>query len=210
VHDHILKGRSHSWGLLQRGELIRLDALDRKSATRLIQQPLEEHYRIEPEVINRILYLSNCHPYFLQIICRYLMLAMAPVDHHYISLHELEHTVKHTILPYCTSFFSHYQSSVGKTEWEVLEVIAYKTETEKTDKIWISGDEIREQVERYHPTIDRKLVSKSLGELRNAGLIVAQDIQGQAAYRIPVGLFHQWLREVVTSHIVRQNEQREE
>jgi hypothetical protein len=208
VHDHIiLREGNYSWGLLQRGEPIRLDALDKVSATKLVQQPLENLYKIEPELVNRILQLTNCHPYFIQAICHTLITQMSQMEHDYITTADLDRAVRE-VLVNGDHYFSHLRSRISEHDWDVVKIIAYVTDPDQ--KPWVNSDEIRSAMKRFNNSTEGWRISKSIGDLKHAGIIEAQDSHNQAAYRIPVGLFHMWLRQVVTHLTVSRDLERED
>ncbi len=50
----------------------KISFLDRASAIGLITKPVASMYRYEPAAIERILELTSCHPYFVQLLCHTL------------------------------------------------------------------------------------------------------------------------------------------
>ncbi|MCU0496083.1 MAG: AAA family ATPase [Anaerolineae bacterium] len=206
VHDHIiLREDTRSKGLLQRGIPIRLDALDRVAAMRLIQQPSERFYKIPSEVIDQILDLTHCHPYFIQAICEKLITHLTFTEQTSVTMSDLDQVIQNLLIA-GEHYFSHYRHRVSEFDWDILKVIAYITE-EKRDGV--TSDQIRDALKRYGYQLEGWSLPKSLGDLKQTGLIEASEHQQKALYRIPIGLFHQWLRRVVTHVSISQDLQRE-
>lgn len=207
VHDHIMAREGNkSWGLLQRGKPVRLDALDRTSAERLVQQPLENHYKLEHDLVSRILYLSNCHPYLIQVICHTLTAQMSQGENDTMTSNDLDRAVREVLIN-GDHYFSHLRSRASDHDWDILKIIAYITDA---DKPWVTSDEIRNAMKRFGFNTEGWRISKSIGDLRHAGIIEATETHHQAMYRIPIGLFHLWLRQIVTHLTVSRDLQRED
>ena len=206
VHDHVFHRSSRSWGLLQRGQPIRLGSLDRASAAKLVQQPLERIYNFEPEVVDHILTLTNSHPFFIHAICQELTRQMAQATHDTVSEDDLQKAVS-IVLTSGDHYFSHFNNRTDEHSWDTLKIIAYIS---KDDEAWVSRDEVRAAMENYGYPSEGMLVSKSIGDLFHAGILEGSNLQGQAIYRIPIGLFRIWLRQVVTHPVVSRDIRRQD
>jgi (p)ppGpp synthase/HD superfamily hydrolase/energy-coupling factor transporter ATP-binding protein EcfA2 len=208
VHDHIMSREGNkSWGLLQRGKAIRLDALDRPSAEKLVQQPLENHYKLEPDLVNRILQLTNCHPYLIHVLCHTLITYVSQENYDYVTSNDLERAVREIIVN-GEHYFSHLIIRINKPDWEPLKMIAYLTDVDR-DKGWVTSEEVRQSLQKFGYNSDRLYIARSINDLRNAGIIEAKESQTQAMYRLPIGLFHIWLKQVVTNLAVSRDLQGE-
>jgi GTP diphosphokinase / guanosine-3',5'-bis(diphosphate) 3'-diphosphatase len=207
VHDHIMAREDNkSWGLLQRGTPVRLDHLDRASAERLIQQPLENIYKLEPELINRIVSLTDCHPYLIHVICHTLISQMSHIEYNYVTSNDLDVTLIE-VLENAEHYFSHLSSRVSKQDWEILKIIAYITDQER---VWATSEAIRSELKRHGYKVERMQIAKSIGDLRHAGIIEAKEAHNHAMYRIPIGLLHIWLRQKATNLLVSRDLQTED
>ncbi|HEX2622157.1 MAG TPA: hypothetical protein VHL11_18495, partial [Phototrophicaceae bacterium] len=105
-------------------------------------------------------------------------------------------------------YFSHFRSRVTDHDWDVIKVIASLCDPDHD--MWANSNDIRSTMKRLDYKTEGWRISKSIGDLKHAGLIEARDAGNQATYRIPVGLFQIWLKQVVTSLLVSRDLQRED
>lgn len=206
VHDHVLRPTSGSWELLQRGHPIPLRSLSREAAGFLIQRPLEGIYKFSPGLVDQILDLTNCHPYFIHMICHEIIKNMSMTKDDLITEDNLQKAISIMLLS-GDHYFNHYRSHTDEFSWEVLKIMAYAS---PDNHKWLTRDEIRDAMISYGHVIDNKLLSKWIGDLIRADIIESRHTQSQALYRIPVGLFRIWLRQVVTHPIVSKDLQQVE
>ncbi|MBC7869607.1 MAG: AAA family ATPase, partial [Chitinophagaceae bacterium] len=199
VHDNVMKYGSHSWGLLQRGQPISLDLLDHDSAVRLVRQPLERLYQIDNEMVDYILNLTNCHPYFINGICLELVARMSRMPYERVSSEDLQSAIS-AVMRTGDHYFSHYRSRVDEFTWTVLRTLS---DLSDTSFAWVTTDEIRSAMERYGAQLHRWQIADSIGELKRAGFIDARDTAGRVAYRVTIKLFHIWLRWQTTTPVLR-------
>ncbi len=190
VHDHVYRPSSKSWGVIQRGNPIRLDTLETPAAARLVQQPLERIYKYPPEIVQYILDLTHCHPYLLHALCFELVRRMSDTGRDAVQIEDV-HSAITTILKSGEHYFNHFRSQVDTFAWEVMKSIAYTGGDE-----WLTRDAIVSQLEKHNPNMtgDRWKITNAIGELNRAGLLRAQTETGQAVYRIRVRLLQLWIR----------------
>lgn len=204
VHDFVYTEGSLSWEMFQRGQPVRLRALDREPAARLVRQPLERLYQFDEQLVEDILNLTDCHPYFIQAICQALTTHMAQKADDRITPGDLDRATT-AVLITGDHYFSHYRSLTDEQSWDTLKILAFLTDEEHP---WATSDEIRQGLTRFGHERDSWMIAKSIGDLVHSGIIEARDVQRHAAYRIPVGMFRKWLRQVVTHPIVSRDIQR--
>lgn len=208
VHDSVYHEDSLSWEMFQRGQPIRLRALDRASAARLVKQPLERLYTFDQKIVDEILDLTHCHPYFIQAICQSLITHMAQKADEHITKDDLIRA-RASVLVTGDHYFSHYRGITDGRSWDTLKILAYITDED--DHLWATSDEIRQGLKKFGHNIEGWAIAKSIGDLLHAGIIEARDVQSQhAAYRIPIGMLRLWLRQVVTHPIISRDIQRKE
>lgn len=207
VHDHVYKRTSRTYPLLQRGQPFFLGSLDRKSAARLIQQPLERIYKFDDALVEQILDLTNCHPFFIHAICQEITHSLSQSEHDHVTEEDLQHAISHVIRT-GDHYFNHFYSRIDDHAFATLKIIAYTAETPQN---WVSSDRIRQEMEHHKYESDSWKVSLSISNLLNADILdVKQNPQGQALYRIQIGLFQMWLRQITTQPFVRRDLQRDE
>jgi GTP diphosphokinase / guanosine-3',5'-bis(diphosphate) 3'-diphosphatase len=189
VHDHIYNRDSYSWGMMQRGYPIRLDTLDYEAASRLVQQPLERIYKFERSLVNRILDLTNCHPYFLHAVCLELTARMSKLPQDEVTADDLGSAII-IVLRSGDHYFSHFCNATDDHSWSTLKTIAYIARGKDNRA---SREEIRKIMAEYGSSTKLWQISESLNKLYRAGIIEAHNIQNKISYSIPVGLFQFWL-----------------
>lgn len=206
VHDNIYRYGSHSWGMLQRAHPIRLGSLDEDSAARLVRQPLERLYRIGDDLVDRILDLTHCHPYFINAVCLELVARMSTQADERVTEEDLGKAIS-VVLQTGSHYFSHYQSRVDEFTWTVLKTLAHLSTGAHN---WVSSDEIRAALETYGSLMTRWQVSESIGELYHSGIIDARNTSGRASYRIAVKLLQFWLHDKSTHPLIARDLQRKD
>ena len=199
VHEHIYRTGTQSWGVLQRGNPIHLSALDRVSTAQLIQQPLGRLYKVPMSIVDEILDLTNCHPFFVQAICLELTIHMAQAQHDQISDEDLRLAIS-TVLRSGHHYFSHFQSEIDEFTLNVLKCIAYLS---AENNQWIDRQGIHDAMEEFWEVGEHMQLSQSIGNLYQSGVIEVQNMQGVAKYRIPIKLFQFWLRQRTHPLVVR-------
>lgn len=194
VHDTIFHADSLSWEMFQRGQPVRLLALDREAAARLVRQPLERLYVFDEKLIDAILDLTDCHPYFIQAICLSLITLMSQKDDERITSDDL-HQVKAGFLATGDHYFSHYRSITNRLGWEILKILAYLTDDE--DHRWATSEAIRQNLSNTDQAYESWVITKTLDDLLQTGVVEAREVQNRyVMYRIPIGLLRLWLRRI--------------
>lgn len=198
VHDYVHTDSSQGWSLYQRGQPIRLGTLERAAAQHLIRSPQEQYYHFEDGVIDYILDVTACHPFFIQGICQTMMSSMAQNPS---TLIDREMAIRATmyLIREGKHFFHHFWALAQGIDHETLHAVARLT----TKDAWTTSDQIRQQLKQYNITVTSYEVAKSIGDLKNQKLLEAADIGGQARYRIPIPIFAHWLRDEATGPFVR-------
>ncbi len=189
VHDNIYRQTSHCWELLQRGQPIRLGSLEKSAAAQLVRRPLDNLYEFEDDVVERILDLTNCHPYFMQAICAEVTKRMSQQPYSRVTLDDL-YSAMAFVLRTGDHYFNHYRGHTDHLNWETLKTIAYLA---GDDNGWVEGNAIREAL--AHIEQSSHLISNALGDLYRAGIIESRNEPQRTLYRIPVGLFQLWLKQ---------------
>ncbi len=206
VHDHIFKETSRSWGLLQRGQPLRLSILDRKSARRLVQQPLERIYKYEPGVVEEILNLTNCHPYFVHILCQEVITNVTGREGDTVTFADLNIATK-TMIINGRHYFNHLLNHQDTLSYDTLRFISRICDEETP---WVSRDEIQAVMKKNGYGYDGKVISKLIGDLNRATILESKIHNQQAVYRIQIGIFYRWLREKATHILVDVDIRRED
>jgi guanosine-3',5'-bis(diphosphate) 3'-pyrophosphohydrolase len=207
IHEHIVARENSSiTGLFQRSEPVQIAELDPYNARRLVEQPLEDFYQWEPQVVDRVIRLTNGHPFYIQALCQELISNIAYSDTTVITSEHLDNALR-LWLRQGDHYFNHYRHRVQPQDWEILKVIAYITHP---DHPWASSNKIRNAVSRYLPEFESLAISKSISVLRLAGFLEGAEKNNQPSYSISMELFHLYLQRIVTHLTVSRDLQREE
>jgi (p)ppGpp synthase/HD superfamily hydrolase len=204
VHDNIYNDKnSHSFGLFQRGMPVPLQSLDPVAAARLVRQPMERIYRFDDEVVQYILRLTDCHPYFIHALCLEINTLMKDAPSNEVTqMHVDQAALK--LMRTGNHYFNHFRSATDDFSWEVVKVLAYLADE---DIPWVTRDELQAALQAQGVTdqkiSERMRVSNALQLLKQSDIIDAQIEDGIVRYSIPVGLFHRWLRQLTNPLITR-------
>lgn len=206
VHDNIYRSTSRSWGMLQRAHPIRLGTLDQVAAARLVRQPLERLYQISDDMVDHILDITHCHPFFINAICLELVAHLSTQTDERVTEADLGAAIS-VVLQTGSHYFSHYQSRVDDFTWTVLKTLAHLSTGAHH---WVNSDAIRAELEGYGGLMHRWQVSESIGDLYHSGIIDARNTSGKAAYRISVKLLQFWLHDKSTHPLIARDLQRKD
>ena len=159
VHDHIYQRNSRTWPVLQRGNPVMLGTLDRPSARRLIQQPLSVSYSYADGVVDELLDLTACHPYFIHAICLELASGKAMSSESLITWDDLQSAVS-KVLRTGKHYFAHFLGKIDDYTLTVLKCIAFLSQD---DDPWVLRDDVRVALDEYWHLGSTMQLSHSLG-----------------------------------------------
>jgi hypothetical protein len=135
----------------------KIGPLDEKDARDLVIKPLAEHIEYEPYAVDKIISLTNCHPYFIQMICFELVIYLETNQLRKVTVKEVNHVVDE-ILKKGSSHFEYYWDYLTEAEQRFLSLLA---ENIKDYESFISMDRARDFCKgKFKPGIDiYKLIS---------------------------------------------------
>jgi len=191
IHDHVLRHDDERFrNMVQRAELISIRELDEAAARSLVREPLHQTYTYDPGVEDRIMALTNAHPYFIHILCGELVKQVQKTTETRITEEALRFAVV-TVLDQGFHRFAAYRSSFNKLGMEVLGAIAQLCGPEN-DR-WAQITDVRARVIARQPDVTVEDVQHQLDKIYWNGVIVRTlTPERKAQYRIPVGLLHIW------------------
>jgi len=182
--------RSGSWHLLQKGDHIRLKELEKEATVNLIRQPVRELTYYEP-VINRIVDLTACNPYFVQIICHEIVARIADRETHLVTMEDLN-AVLTGILDNGDHYFAHFLDEATEFELYVLAAIAH---SEKSSDGWVKTASARVLLQDQGFSTKHEEFINAVKVLHSRGVINNKKWGNAWICRIPVGLFELWLKD---------------
>ena len=190
VHEMIYRllapeeGNNGRWALLQKGQPVRLNYLDRDSAARLIRQPLGHIYQYDDSIVEYMVELTAGHPYFLQGLCRELATHMAQGNQTRVTLEDLSAAISH-VLANGEHYFSHFLNEV-QDDLETLVAIAWAS---GDNNLWLKQDQIQNLL-----SAPGLISAKGTMNISTLGVVDNRATQTGWEYRISIGLFQRWLR----------------
>lgn len=205
VHDNIYNDHnSYSWGMMQRGSPIHLVSLEHEPAARLVRQPTERIYKFSDEIVERILHLTDCHPYFIHALSIEISAQMRTAKHDAVTPDDLEVAIL-KMLRNGDHYFSHYKSSVDEPTWDMLKTMALAVTPRNR---WVSYDDIRATGQLgENISMGGRM---SINSLYRARIITARTtFDDQVEYAIPVELLQIWLKKR-TNPLITRDMQRED
>lgn len=207
IHDNVLRNKnSRLSNMNQRAQLVAVRELEEEDARALIRQPLERLYKIDDEVVDRIIELTNNHPFFIHTLCGELVAYMAATNQKHITLENLKFAVV-KVQDSAFHHFSLYRPAMDDLGQDMLKVVAQLCG--QNNKGWAAVDTIKKRTLVRNPNVTEIEIAKRIGEAYNAGIIIKKPMTSKPEYRIPVGLLHMWLIEgthQLPSHMMKEME----
>jgi (p)ppGpp synthase/HD superfamily hydrolase len=198
IHDHVLREMQvRSQNMNQRSELVGIRELSETAARALIREPLHQLYTFADGVEDRIIQLTNAHPYFIHVLCGEIVQQMQHIGKAHITHDALRFAVVQ-VLDSAFHRFASYRSTTDPLGMETLRSIAALGGDE--NRHWASIESVRERVMRHYREIGIEVdpidIYKRIDELNHTGMIRKKILENQkAAYKVSVGLMHIWLWE---------------
>ena len=186
AYNGMSSGRDARGGLLLSGQPIRLGYLDTDAAARLIRQPLGQLLEYEQPVIERLLTLSGCNPYYLHVLCRSIVARMADLGRRQVGIEDL-HQIVAELLRLGMHYFDHFLDDAHGPAAETLAAIA----SASAEGGWVTEEQVLQAAYTLGYSMRAPLFMKSCERLVSGGL-VEKDPES-SRYRIPIDLFRLWL-----------------
>jgi len=187
-----------SWPLLRAGLPVRLGYLSRLAAEKLICEPVGQMLQYDEAVVEEILRLTACHPYYLQNILHLLI-------HHINQMRMSGQKARtprvtrddlNTIIPQLLNngehLFHDFLRECRGFKGMVLSALAHVS---RENHHGATSGELQAALQQQGYRVQPSGLTRSLRILREAGIIERRERRGQVRYRIRVPLFERWLLE---------------
>lgn len=188
LHEEVFQSRTtplHQF--LQHGITVRLDHLDEKSAGRLVVEPPGELVSYTHDAVQKLLYLTGCHPYYLQYLLTHLFTYLPSVDQYVITEVDVDRTVRAVLADGAVIFHQYRQHLRDTTALVVLSVAEILARQD-----FVSSTAIARVLTEYAISLPPRIINQVLQILVNSGILA---VAPQTGYQYRVPLFQQWLRE---------------
>lgn len=193
--------REHAFDLAKICEPRMVSFLDEASARRLIEEPVGRDKKnpdrgwleYDPRVIDRIITVTNCHPYLIQHLCMQLVNRMNKRKHNYVNLNDINSIIDNTIsrpayaMPILTLW-----NEFDAPQHKVLSAVAANSGSGQ------SQVEVTEIVNTFRGRGDSMQVEDILTtclSLVDAELLEKYTSEGTDSYKISIPLYQMWLKQ---------------
>jgi hypothetical protein len=185
--------------LLRLGIDVRLDILDRSAAQRLIREPLGERLSFSPELEEKILHLSACHPFYLQNLLFNLVDRARQERRKQVEPADLE-AVMPELLSSGAHLFEQFLREYRGRKRDLLSVVASLQEVRGR---CISAPEAAQALKERGYDAPPHRALEELEMLCDWGAIARRVELGKPCYSIRVPLFQVWLTQNIPIGIIR-------
>jgi hypothetical protein len=177
--------------------------LDEPSARRLVEEPVKPNAE-RPElgwleygrgVIDRIVNVTNCHPYFIQYLCMLLVERMNAINHNTANRLDIETVITDFVYkPAHNTVIHQLWNEFEPVQHKLLAVLAHRATGENP---WITLDEVEETFREYGEQITPRDLLSVCNSLSDAEMLMRSTTTGESVevYRLSIPLFALWLRQ---------------
>jgi hypothetical protein len=177
--------------------------LDEPSARRLVEEPVRQNpddakagwLEYGRGVVDRIVSVTNSHPYFIQYLCMQLVERMNAIKHNTANLYDIETIITDFIYkPAHHVVILQLWNEFQLVQHELLSTIAYLATTGES---WVSITEVEQLFHTYGEPLSLKELRSVCASLTDAELLERSSPAGDnvESYRISIPLFMLWLRQ---------------
>ena len=167
---------------------IRLGPLDEKNTRRLITEPVKEYLEYDDSAIEKILKLTNCHPYLTQLCCHVLVIYHNLKGKNVPTYSDVVDCIPEILNIGQYGFEAVVLADTTPQEQMVLHVMAAGLR-EKTS---ISEQELVVKIKEYNPQIDDKDIREAISCLKEKEIVRSTTEKG-IRYKFTCELFRYWV-----------------
>ena len=190
LHPHELA--SSKWRELMRFfSTMTVSFLPRKDAVKLIREPVEGLMEYDEGGMEKIISLSGCHPYYVQLICHTM------VEHHN---HNKVNLIGYdSVINYLLKYFEKGENIFRDiiieqtTEIERKVLFLMCNMMEKKKKISLHRSEIEWNIMEYEKNLERAEIEKALFRLERRE-IIRKSAEHPDYYEFTIALYRHWIR----------------
>lgn len=165
----------------------KIGVLDEKDARDLIVQPVKGQIEYEPYVVDKIISLTNCNPYFIQAICFELVFYLEKQQLQKVTVKELNAVID-GIFSKGSSHFEQFWVYLPRQECLFLSLLAENT---REHEVFLSMDRVREFCKGWFPPdVD---IFKIISQLEEKDLIARKNYLGKPHTGFRMELFKRWV-----------------
>jgi hypothetical protein len=148
---------------------IELGTLDRDDAKRLIEEPIKDYFKYDDSAIEKIIRLTGCHPYLIQLCCSVLVNYHNSKGRSVLTYNDVEKCIPEILVTGKYGLDAMVLYDMIPKEQIVLRVMAVLLE-ERTS---ISEQELVVRIRGYNPCIEDKDIKDAISHLEKKRIIRA-------------------------------------
>jgi hypothetical protein len=167
---------------------IKLPPLDEESTRKLITGPVKEYIEYDDSAIEKILRLTNCHPYLTQLCCHVLVLYHNLKRKNVLTYSDVENCIPEILDMGQYGFEAMILADTTPQEQIVLRAVAAGLK-ERTS---MSERELVVSIREYNPRISDEDIRKALSRLKEKD-IIRSVTEEMIRYRFICELFRYWI-----------------
>lgn len=199
---YVLNGmmREHAFDLAKICMPKLISFLDDNSARRLVTEPLAQdknrpergYLQFHGDVVDRIVQVTNRHPYLIQYICKLLVERInSEIKHPRVNLNDID-TIIHDVItkPSHDPAFLSFWNDFDATQRKILAIVA-EGRKRNPSQPWVTINDISDVFRSLRSPISLEDVLRLCTSLEDAEML--ERSPGDEAYRISIPLYQNWL-----------------
>ena len=170
----------------------KISYLNQSEAEALITEPVAAYLTYDDLVVDKILRVSACHPYFVQYICDSLLKLAQRKQRNFVALPDIDAVLQDVIQDNTGVLQNAVYAPLSKSEQKVLAALANVTDDYR---IYVLPDMVARMLDKYNLGISGPELLHALRSLRERDLVVEKRIGQSLQYGFKMGLIRMWLRQ---------------
>jgi HEAT repeat protein len=166
--------------------------LDRGEAEALIVEPVSEHLTYDNMVVDKIIRVTACHPYFIQYICDELVKLAQKVRKNWVYLPDIDVVLQKVIQDDNAVLRSTIYDPLTPAERRVLAALASVTDDRR---ILVPAETVVQMLNRLELSIPGKDLLNALHALRERDLVIERRMGQTLQYGFKMDLIRMWLQQ---------------
>ena len=168
----------------------KISYLDEDEARELIIKPVAEFLTYDDMVVDKILRVTACHPYFIQYICDALLKLAQRMRKNLVYLPDIDVVLQEVIQDNAGVLQNAIYAPLTKPEQKVLTALANVT-NDRT--ILVPPDKVAEVLAKYGLDVDTTQLLEALRSLRERDLVDERRMGQTLQYGFKMDLIRMWL-----------------
>jgi len=173
----------------------KISYLEPAEAERLITVPAKGLVDYHPLVVDKILRVTACHPYFIQYICDSLVRLAQREKKNHLDLVDVNLILLETVRDTTGNIENSLYANLSEPEKRALSGLADVTDDVR---FFVPLDSIYDVLERKRLGMPRRELMQALEHLKERDLIQERRLGQQLQYSFKMGIVRMWLKQAET------------